>query len=85
MGFIGAALKLGMVLDTNKKRMVWQFHGFYQTVVRGGTAYCKAVLLENFPVSIVNFKPVPMPFADLLLAVQLLEQGIFPYLAGVSA
>ena len=54
-------LELGMKLARDEKGMLGMFDDFHQLSIRCLTAEDKARFLEEFPVSVVEFKAVAMP------------------------
>ena len=66
MGAVGAALEFGVELDTDKKRVVPELHGFDQHIVRRDTADDQALLLKLVAVSIIEFITMTVAFADVL-------------------
>ena len=65
--------------------MAGQFDDLNQPPVRREPAQDQSMLRQRFPVGIVEFIPVPMPFLHLVHSVSLLRQGAVLNPAGIGA
>ena len=62
-----------MSLRADKERMLFQFHHLYDTSIRGKTGEGQTVVCQSFPVIIVYFIAVSVPFLNVIRSIELIS------------
>ena len=82
-GWLG--FELGVVLDSDKPRMIGHFHDFHQRIILAGPRDNHAVGFQLLTVSIIEFPAMAMAFADFGRIIALHRLGAGFYLCSLSS
>lgn len=70
---VRSGFQFRMSLRADKERMLFQFHHLYDTSIRGKTGEGQTVVCQSFPVIIVYFIAVSVPFLNVIRSIELIS------------
>ena len=70
MSFVGSGLEFGMILNSEIKSLLCQFHLLAEFAVRGHTRKCCSRFLESFFEIIIEFISVAMALGYLIFFIE---------------